>query len=231
MKTGKEIKPSGNIHRQQLFYWMGRAIDDKNGKRNPAQLAKMIADRLAKNSGMALGTDSKRWIAWLEKQHPEFGKRLANPDGVDTAKWDKRLALIDWNTGDANAGKAVFAKASCVQCHSGTQALGPDLGGVTNRFSRPDLLTSILQPSKDVPARYQMTVVETKEGKTHQGIVIYDAVDSLILQTAVTTIRLDGQAVVSRHVSAQSLMPSGLLDPLSDREIVDLYAYLRGLSK
>jgi len=30
MKTGKESKPSGNLHRQQLFYWMGRGIDDRN---------------------------------------------------------------------------------------------------------------------------------------------------------------------------------------------------------
>lgn len=33
MKTGKESKPAGNIHRQQLFQWMGRSIDEKNGKR------------------------------------------------------------------------------------------------------------------------------------------------------------------------------------------------------
>ncbi|MDX1930612.1 MAG: hypothetical protein SFV81_29075 [Pirellulaceae bacterium] len=33
MKTGKEEKPQGNVHRQQLFYWMGRSIDERNGKR------------------------------------------------------------------------------------------------------------------------------------------------------------------------------------------------------
>jgi putative heme-binding domain-containing protein len=179
-------------------------------------------------TGEKLGNDSKRWIAWLEKQHPEFGKRLANPDGVDVGKWDARLAKIDWTIGDAKAGKAVFAKANCATCHSGSQALGPDLVGVTNRFSRGDLFTSILQPSKDVSARYQTTLVETRDGKTYQGIVIYDAVDNLMLQTgASTTVRLDGASVVSRAVTAQSLMPVGLLDGLSDREISDLYAYLR----
>ena len=40
MKTGKESKPAGHIHRQQLFYWMGRAIDDLNGKR------KLLRDEL-----------------------------------------------------------------------------------------------------------------------------------------------------------------------------------------
>ena len=38
--TGKETKPAGNIHRQQLFYWMGRSIDDRNGKR------KLLRDEL-----------------------------------------------------------------------------------------------------------------------------------------------------------------------------------------
>ncbi len=197
-----------------------------------ARLAKLLEDRLAKTTGQAFGADSKRWIAWLKKQHPEFGKRLANPDGVDVAKWDARLAKLDWNAGNADVGKTVYAKASCVHCHSGAQAIGPDLAGVAARFSRADLFTAILQPSKDVPARYQTTIVETKDGKTYQGIVIYDAVDSLILQTgAAMTVRMDGASVVSRHVSAQSLMPAGLLDPLSDREIVDLYAYMRDLGK
>lgn len=40
MKTGKETKPAGNIHRQQLFYWMGRSIDDRNGRR------KLLRDEL-----------------------------------------------------------------------------------------------------------------------------------------------------------------------------------------
>jgi len=40
MKNGKESKPAGNIHRQQLFYWMGRSIDDKNRKR------KLLSDGL-----------------------------------------------------------------------------------------------------------------------------------------------------------------------------------------
>jgi len=33
VKTGKESKPAGLIHRQQLFYWMGRSIDQQNGRR------------------------------------------------------------------------------------------------------------------------------------------------------------------------------------------------------
>jgi putative heme-binding domain-containing protein len=193
-------------------------------------LRKTLADRLSKTTGQALGTDSKPWIAWLQSAHPELGQRLTNPDGVDVRKWEERLAKLDWGQGQADRGKAVYHKASCVQCHSGSAALGPDLVGVATRFSRADLFTAILQPSKDVPARYQTTLVETRDGKTYQGIVIYDAVDSLILHTgASTTVRMDGASVVGRHVSPRSLMPAGLLDPLSDQELVDLYTYLRQL--
>src|SRR5262245_30598932 len=42
VKTGKENKPPGNIHRQQLFYWMGGSLDKKNGKR------KVFSDALVK---------------------------------------------------------------------------------------------------------------------------------------------------------------------------------------
>lgn len=42
MKTGKEPKPAGNIHRQQLFYWMGGALAKQNGKR------KVFSDELVK---------------------------------------------------------------------------------------------------------------------------------------------------------------------------------------
>jgi putative membrane-bound dehydrogenase-like protein len=209
-----------------------RALHRASGTPKPAPYAARLAGRLEKLTGQTFGGDSKRWIAWFESLNPEEGKRLANPDGVDVAKWDARLAKLDWTAGDATAGKAAYAKANCVQCHSGSQALGPDLVGVANRFSRADLFTAILQPSRDVPARYQTTMVETKAGKTHQGIVIYDAVDSLILQTgAATTVRLDGAEVAHRYVSSQSLMPAGLLDALTDREIVDLYAYMRGMGK
>jgi putative heme-binding domain-containing protein len=191
-----------------------------------------IAARLGKVTGQKHGGDKQGWTAWFAKTYPALAPKLTNPDGVDVAAWDKRLARLDWNAGDAARGRAVFVKASCATCHSGSQALGPDLAGVTGRFSRADLFTAMLQPSRDVPARYQTTLVETADGKLYQGIVIYDAVDSLILQTGATaTVRLRGEQVTSRRPTALSLMPAGLLDSLSDAQIVDLYAYLRTLGK
>lgn len=194
------------------------------------ELRAALIRRLGTLTGQHLGNEKEAWTAWFTKAHPDKSARLANPDGVDVEAWAKKLARLDWDRGDAVRGQKVFTKASCVNCHSGSQALGPDLAGVGGRFSRADLFTAIIQPSRDVPARYQATVVETADGKVYQGLVVYDAVDSLLLQTGgAATIRVPGEAIVSRRVSPLSLMPAGLLDRLEDAEIVDLYAFLRKL--
>jgi putative heme-binding domain-containing protein len=177
------------------------------------------------------GADADGWVRWFLKAYPALAGRLADADGVDVAAWDKRLAALDWSAGDAKRGQAVYTKASCASCHSGAQALGPDLRGVAGRFSRADLFTAILRPSKDVSPRYRTTLITTEAGKTYQGLIVYEAVDSVILQTGpATTVRLANKQISEKRVTAGSLMPAGLLDRLSDREIADLYSYLKSLN-
>ena len=187
---------------------------------------------LEARTGQKLGSDRNAWTAWLTKDHPALAAKLGGPDGVDVADWERRLAAVDWDKGDTERGKAVFTKASCAACHSGSQAVGPDLAGVAGRFSRADLLTAIVQPSKDVSPRYRTVQIVTTDGKVYQGLVVYEAVDGLILQTGpAATVRLAGGQIESRGFSDRSLMPAGLLDKLTDGEIADLLAYLKGLKK
>jgi putative heme-binding domain-containing protein len=189
-----------------------------------------VVRRLQALTGQALGPDCDAWTAWLTRTHPDLAAQLGGADGVDVEGWRKRLAGIDWGRGDAERGQAVFAKASCASCHSGGQAVGPDLRGVAGRFSRDDLLTAVLQPSKDISPRYRTVQVATTDGKLYQGLVIYEAVDGLILQTGpATTVRVAGNQIESRGFTDTSLMPAGLLDRLSDGEIADLLAYLKAL--
>jgi putative heme-binding domain-containing protein len=191
------------------------------------ELRGLLSGRLGR---MTKGKDETQWTAWFVERYADLAKRLTNPDGVDVLAWEKRLARLDLARGNAERGKSVFLKANCLACHSGNQAIGPDLKGVTKRFSHRDLFTALVQPSKDVPARYQITQVETRGGKVYQGVVIYDAVDSLILQTGTTaTVRLAGAEVAGRRVVPRSLMPAGLLDPLTDQEIADLVMYMQRL--
>lgn len=174
--------------------------------------------------------DADAWSKWVAQTWPDFAPRVRNLDGVDESAWERRLLNIDWSQGNAESGKQVFVRAQCNGCHSGAQALGPDLKGVAGRFSRSDLFTAILQPSKDVPPRYRTTILTTTSGKSYQGMIVYEAADSVILQTGpLTTVRLTDTQISERLLSTRSLMPSGLLDRISDREIADLYAFLKEL--
>jgi putative heme-binding domain-containing protein len=175
--------------------------------------------------------DVAKWEAWLREKHAELAKGLSGV-GYDAAAWKKRLAEVNWEKGDAANGKAVFGKAQCAACHNGGNAVGPSLAGVSKRFSRDDLLTTILEPSRDISPRYRTTKFTTTDDKVYEGVIIYEATDGVILQTgADSTVRLAGKAIDSKTPGTLSLMPTGLMDALSAAEIADLFAYLKGLEK
>jgi putative heme-binding domain-containing protein len=199
------------------------------GKEEDALRTKLSA-RLRTLTGQKR-TTLDEWVAWCRTTWPERAVSLLDIDGVDLAGWQKRLAGVDWEKGDVKRGSAVYVKASCASCHSGAQALGPDLVGVAGRFSRADLFTAIVQPSKDVSARYRTTLVSTHDGKTHQGLIVYEATDSLLLLTGPgSTVRLTPGQIAEKRATAVSLMPPGLLDRASNQDLADLYAYLKSLS-
>jgi putative heme-binding domain-containing protein len=187
---------------------------------------------LQKRTEQKIGDDAKAWAEWVAKNHPEAAKLLATNDGFDAAAWKKRAAGIPWDRGDAVRGKAVFAKATCAACHDSGRALGPPLLGVSKRFGRDDLLTSILQPNKDVSARYRPVRVTTTDEKLFIGMIVYEATDGVILQTNTdTAVRIAGDTIASKRPVDASLMPAGLLDKLTDAEIADLFAHLKSLDE
>jgi putative membrane-bound dehydrogenase-like protein len=206
-----------------------RALGRLSAVPEEKKLRERLAEFLNRSTGQSIpGVDRAAWETWFARTYPKLAPRLSGTDGVDVRAWDERLAKVEWSMGAADRGKQVFTRANCGSCHSGTQALGPDLAGVGGRFSRADLFTAILQPSRDVSPRYRATVVTTEDGKVYQGLIVYEATDGVLLQTGPgTTVRVAGSQIASRRVSEISLMPAGLLDKLADRDLADLYAYLR----
>jgi putative heme-binding domain-containing protein len=211
-----------------LVQALRRLPDGKVERAVAVQLAKYLHKLTGRSK---FGTNKDGWATWFVRTYPNLGSRLGNEEGVDVAGWAKRLSGLDWSQGHSERGRKVFFKANCASCHSRAQALGPDLTGVGGRFSRNDLFTAILQPSKDVSPRYRTTQITTADGKVYQGMIVYEAVGSVLLQTGPgKTIRLINKQIVEKRKTTQSLMPAGLIDKLSDREIADLYAYLKSLS-
>jgi putative membrane-bound dehydrogenase-like protein len=173
----------------------------------------------------------EKWSHWLEQTYPVQFARMNALGGDDSAQVRQTLAEVDWNTGDPARGKKLFESRTCAQCHNGRTALGPDLSGSARRFSRDDLFTAIIQPNRDVSPRYQTTMIETKGGKVYTGMIVYEAVDGIILRNATNqTFRFTPGEIEERRTLKTSLMPAGLLKDLKPTDLADLYAYLRSLS-
>ena len=168
--------------------------------------------------------------AWIRRRYPKEAAKDAENRSVDFENLKPLLAAVKWDNGSADRGRAVFEKRSCGQCHGGRSALGPDLAGAATRFSRDDLFTAIADPNRDVSPRYQTALIETVDGRVFSGLVVYEAVDGVLLRNATNqTYRIAPDEIGSRKMASTSLMPAGLLKDASSKELADLYAYLQSL--
>ena len=149
------------------------------------------------------------------------------------------LATLHGNEGskgDVERGRLLFKEALCARCHRvGLRgaAVGPDLTHVSRRFSRNDILESVLIPSLSVAENYRLETITTLSGQTHTGRIISEgdyrsekirlSLDPL---DAGKVVVIDKKEIDQHQSSPTSPMPSGLLDTLSLEEVRDLLAYL-----
>jgi putative heme-binding domain-containing protein len=134
-------------------------------------------------------------------------------------------------------GKEAFAAAQCSACHrfgSEGGSVGPDLTAITSRFSRRDILESILLPSKVVSEQYQNMTVIKKDGDDITGRIVEDTDQKLVIVTnPLTQDRVEVRKSEVRSVapSKVSPMPDGSLNTFSRDEILDLLAYVESGGK
>jgi putative heme-binding domain-containing protein len=138
--------------------------------------------------------------------------------------------------GDAARGAVVFKDALCVRCHrvgARGPAVGPDLTHVSGRFSRRDMLQSILTPSKVVAENYRNVQVSTTDGRNIVGRVLVEGdYRSEKLRIATDPLRpsvvveLSKREIEQYRESDTSPMPDGLLNTFRVEEILDLLAFL-----
>lgn len=134
---------------------------------------------------------------------------------------------------DFDRGRTLFGATSCFACHRFANeggAQGPDLTQCSGRFSPRDLLESIVEPSKEISDQYAAVMINTVDGKVIAGRIINLNGDTVsVLPNMLEPHRLvtvDVRRIESQEVSKVSMMPEGLLETLTESEILDLLAYL-----
>ena len=131
---------------------------------------------------------------------------------------------------DVEHGRVVFRK-SCAACHRLEEhghVVGPDLTALTDR-SPPALLTTILDPNREVDARYIGWTAIDKQGRSLTGIITEETSSSLRLREGNgkehTILRADLDELRS---SERSIMPEGLERDLKPQDVADVIAYVAG---
>src|SRR5579859_7764891 len=98
-----------------------------------------------------------------------------------------------------------------------------------SKYSRRDILESIIEPSKVISEQYMNTMIMTTSGKILDGRVLEENADRIILQPnplQPEKIEIKKANIEKRAPSKISPMPVGLVNTFTKDEILDLLAYI-----
>ncbi len=214
-------------------------------------------DRIKQVLGQAAasvkGDDATAFKALLEKYQISLGKdsevaAMATEDDkpIEVAKADpnnpsqignmpldavktKAIAL----KGNADAGKALFKSQACIACHTyadGQTPQGPHLVDIGKRYSRKELVDSVLEPSLKLAQGFDTWSVLTSDGQVYTGFVVLESAERLTLRGSDgRRMEIPQDDIDERRKQEQSMMPAGLVNNLTPEQFADLLAYLESL--
>lgn len=156
---------------------------------------------------------------------------------ADRAEMTTKLETIlkDTQPGDVRKGQAVFnsAKAACASCHKVHYVgglIGPDLTKIGSIRSEKDLLEAIVFPSASFVRSYEPVRVDTKDGKSVNGVLKADRPDEVVLTVSASEeVRIARKDIDELKPGVVSIMPAGLDQQLTKQELADLVAFLKSL--
>jgi putative heme-binding domain-containing protein len=133
--------------------------------------------------------------------------------------------------GNWGRGKKMFEdnRTLCSKCHalhgSGGGGVGPDLSNLLHR-DFASVRRDVINPSYSINPDYLGFIVTTNESQTYTGAVRSEGDSIVIGDSSGGTVRVARSDIDGMKPMSQSVMPSGLLDKLSEQEKRDLFTYL-----
>ncbi len=201
--------------------WAEQLLDAVESKQiPPSDLTAFHARQLR-----ALGNDSinaKLAALWGEV------RETAGDRARQIAAAKKWLSADVLAAADLDRGKALFAK-HCANCHrffGEGGKIGPDITGA-QRNNLDYMLENIIDPNASVSKDYQMHVMATTDGRVITGLIESENEAAVTVLTATDRIVIPTSEIERRKPSELSIMPTGLLENLSEQAIRDLLGYLQ----
>ena len=209
-----------------------------NGKsiyrRENPQRYQVDSDRIS--ATLAKGTN--RLAVRVEAASPgspaEFHLRFRRKSAL--VEHERLLQAALSRPGNLEHGRAIFLdveKSLCLKCHrlgDKGERTGPELTGLGGRFSRIHIAESILQPSRTIAPSFGTVVVVLEDGRVFSGVKVTDSETTLTLVDNQGQKQLIAKAEIEEQAaSPSSTMPEGLEKRITEKEFVDLIAFLASL--
>src|SRR5207253_3742585 len=129
--------------------------------------------------------------------------------------------------GVASRGAAAFTKAQCAKCHKFEglgDSIGPDLTTISSRFTRKELIESIIHPSHIISSQYASKTIRTMDGRQVTGLVVPGAGgETIVILPNADRVTLSPRQIEATKPRKLSAMPEGPPDPPSLEEVAELF--------
>jgi putative heme-binding domain-containing protein len=221
--------------REEYFRWFNTTATAYRGGNTFAGSIR----RISTEAQATLSDDEKKSLAAVLAEPPQPKspqELLAARPFVKTWALDELVPVVERGLSGGRSfenGRKLYGAVACAACHrfaSEGGLVGPDLSGVSGRFSARDLLESTVDPSKTISDQYAAIQILKKNGEVVTGRVAnlsgtgLQIVTDMFAPGTMTGVRRED--IDEMRPSPTSMMPNGLLNTLTESEIQDLFAYL-----
>jgi len=203
------------------------------GRTRARQFSGEVRSRLNdKDQAVRLAAQNAARLLNLDAKGEGKGNAPASPM-LKTLEYDRIVEAVTREKGNPELGAELFQRQNCTNCHTSTPdqpPKGPFLGGIATRYSRAELIESILKPSAKLAQGFETQKFATADGRLHEGFVTRESGDEVEIRNAAgeATV-LPKDQIEERNKSDVSVMPVGLGDSLSAHDLASILAYFESL--
>ncbi len=147
---------------------------------------------------------------------------------TEIKKWQDQLTPDVLATADLANGEIKFTQlcSACHNLHGKGGSVGPELTGA-NRSDVYYLLENIIDPGATLPQDFRMTVITCNDDSVLSGNIASRNEYTVTLRTLTGEVAIDEKDIAKLETLDVSLMPEGLLAPLSPDDVRDLIGFLQ----
>jgi putative membrane-bound dehydrogenase-like protein len=199
--------------------WSLKLLDTlQAGKLKAAAVPADVADRLRSSKDPSVQPLAARLLPKAVAMAPEFQKRITEVEGT-----------LKRGAGNPYAGEPIFMER-CAGCHKLFHK-GGSIGPELSHYQRDNLgtmLISIINPNAEIREGFQYYSVETTDGRSLSGFFVdRDSQVTVLRGLEGENFTLRASEIKDLQPMGRSLMPEGLLEGLDEKQLRDLFAYLR----